>query len=73
VMRGFDDVKDPEILTTRPVRLELRRASRTAPFRSFIPAQLPGEIRLEDVAILNQVTLSEEIQKGRTIKLPDSR
>jgi hypothetical protein len=72
-MRGFGDVNDPDILATQPVRLKLERAPRTAPFRSFIPARLPNEIRPEDVAILNQATLNEEIQKGRTLKLPGSQ
>ena len=73
VMRGFGEVNDPAILATPPVRLKIERASRTAPFRSFIPARLPGEIRPEDVAILNPVTLNEEIQKGRALKLPGTQ
>jgi len=69
-MRGFGDLNDPGILNRQPVRLELERASRTASFRNFIPTRLPNDLRPEDLAILNQVSLGQEIQRGRILKLP---
>jgi predicted Zn-dependent protease len=69
-MLGFSRLTNPEMLNRQPVRLVFERASRTVPFRSLIPTRLPGEMRPEDVAIMNQVDLNEEIQRGRIIKIP---
>jgi predicted Zn-dependent protease len=69
-MRGFADVNDPEILRRQPVRLRLERAARTARFRDLIPTRLPNDMRPEDLAILNQVSLDQEIQRGRILKFP---
>ena len=70
VVRGFENLNDPELLSTQPVRLELQRAPRTAALRSLIPATLPNELRPEDVAILNQIALNEDVEEGRVLKLP---
>lgn len=70
-MRGFGDVDDPEVLRRQPVRLKLERAPRTAPFRSLIPTRLPNDMRPEDLATLNQVSLDQEIPRGRILKLPN--
>jgi predicted Zn-dependent protease len=69
-MAGFSEIKDSRMLQRQPARLDLLRVDRAAPFKSFIPATLPPETKPEDVAILNQVTLTEEIRAGRTVKLP---
>ncbi|MGH7824252.1 MAG: M48 family metalloprotease [Candidatus Binatia bacterium] len=69
-MRGFGDLKDPEILRRQPVRLEVERAPRAAPFRELIPTKLPRDMRPEDLAILNQVDLNEEIRSGTLLKIP---
>jgi len=70
VMSGFGELTDPEILRRQPVRLDVARAPRSAPFRNLIPTKLPGELRAEDIAIMNQVALNQQIEQGRPIKLP---
>lgn len=70
-MRGFGEVTDPEILRRQPLRLRVERAPRTAPFRELIPSKLSNDLRPEDLAILNQVALSEVVQQGAPIKVPD--
>jgi hypothetical protein len=52
--------------------LQLQRADRNAPFKTFVPPQLPQDMRPEDLAILNQVTLTQEIPRGTILKLPKS-
>lgn len=69
-MRGFDRLTDRRILNVQPTRTQVVPASRTAPFRSFVPNTLPREMTAEDLAILNQVELDETIQQGTLLKLP---
>ena len=71
-MRGFQRLTDSRILNVQPTRMRVVRASRTAPFRSFVPNRLPPSMTAEDLAILNQVELDETIQQGAWIKLPRS-
>jgi predicted Zn-dependent protease len=69
-MLGFGEIRDARMLQRQPVRLGLLRVDRAGPFRSFIPAKLPSEIKAEDLAILNQVALTQDIPSGRMLKLP---
>jgi hypothetical protein len=69
-MNGFGEVRDPRVLKRQPVRLALQRADRNGPFRAFVPRDLPPDMDPEDVAILNQVTLDQEIPRGTILKLP---
>jgi len=70
-MTGFDALRDEERLNVQPTRLDIRSASRTAPFRSFVEeAALPDDMTPEDLAIINQVDLGETIEEGRPLKLP---
>ena len=70
VMQGFGELTEPEILRRQPLRLKVERASRSAPFRSFIPSPLPADLGPEAIAIMNQVAINEQIEQGRTIKIP---
>jgi predicted Zn-dependent protease len=69
-MQGFSELDDPAILNRKPARLRIIRAPDSAPFRTFIPRDLPADIKPEDAAILNQVTLDERIERGRPLKIP---
>jgi predicted Zn-dependent protease len=69
-MNGFGEVRDSRVLRRQPVRLQVQPADRAAPFRAFVPRELPPDMRPEDVAILNQVTLDQEIPRGTFLKLP---
>lgn len=68
--KGFDDLNDASILNIQPARLNNYRVDRTAPFRSFLPDELPMDITPQEVAIANQVELDETIEAGTWIKVP---
>ena len=67
---GFNKLTDQSILNIQPARLHVFRANRTAPFKSFLPKNLPLSIKPKDVASANQVSLDETIQKGTWLKVP---
>ncbi len=69
VMRGFAPLQDPARLHVQPVKLVIRPAKRTAPFRALLPA-LPEPFTPEAVAIMNQVELDAIVQAGTPLKLP---
>jgi predicted Zn-dependent protease len=67
---SFQPVRDPRILQVEPVRLAIVAADTSAPFREFLPEQLPPGFDPLDLAILNQVELDEPIPQGKRLKLP---
>ncbi|MGM0505967.1 MAG: M48 family metalloprotease [Bacteroidota bacterium] len=70
IASSFRDLEDPELLSTRPVRLQVFRADRSGTLASFLPDELPMDIEHEDVAILNQMYLEDQVQSGQWIKIP---
>ncbi len=70
-MRGFSRLTDRSILNMEPARLAVRPAPRTAPFRTFVDeGALPPGMDAQELAIINQVELDEQIERGRELKLP---
>jgi len=67
---SFSELTDESILNIQPMRLQVRKADRTAPFVDFLPSELPMDAKKEDIAIINQVELDENIQAGQWIKIP---
>jgi predicted Zn-dependent protease len=72
-MQGFGEIQDSRILSRQPVRLALQPVTRPAPFRDVISRSLPAPFTAEDVAILNQVELNQEIDRGTIVKIPTAR
>jgi len=70
VENGFDQLYDGSILNIEPVRLDIVTVSRTAPFSSFLPNELPMDMQAIDIAIINQVEMDQTIQAGTVLKLP---
>jgi predicted Zn-dependent protease len=66
---AFQAVRDASKLQVEPVRLAIVAADKGAPFRTFIPAELPHGMTPLDLAILNQVELDEPIPQGKKLKL----
>jgi predicted Zn-dependent protease len=66
--RSFRPLTDSRILNVQPVRLDVQAAARTAPFRAFLPSNLPRGVTVEELAIANQTTLDATIQAGKRIK-----
>jgi predicted Zn-dependent protease len=69
-MRGFGEIQDARVLRREPVRLQLQAANRTAQFKAFVPSQLPPDMRVDDVAIMNQLALNDEVTQGKILKIP---
>lgn len=68
--RGFSELTDQRMLAVQPSRVQVVTADRTAPFTSFLPtSDVPG-MTPEDLAILNQVRLTDTIRAGQKIKVP---
>lgn len=70
VSNGFDRLTDSSILNIQPVRLELKKTTRSGSFSSFLPSNLPMNIEPLDIAIINQVQLDQNINAGSWIKIP---
>jgi predicted Zn-dependent protease len=67
---AFQSVSNPRILQVEPARIAIVTADKSAPFRSWLPAQMPAGLTPLDLAILNQVELDEPIPQGSKLKLP---
>lgn len=70
-MNGFDALQDSDKLNRQPKRIDIRPASRSDSFRSFIDkSTVPDDMSAKDLAIINQVQLDGSVAKGRPLKLP---
>jgi predicted Zn-dependent protease len=67
---SFNTLTDQARLNVQPSRIRIVSADRNAPFRDFIPSNLPMGMDAEDLAIINQVELDTQIQRGQRIKIP---
>ena len=68
---GFARLTDPEKLNIQPTRVQVESASRSGAFQTFVDeSQLPGDMTLDDLAIINQVFNDNIIEAGRLLKLP---
>lgn len=72
ISNGFSGITDSSRLSIQPTRINVIRADRTGPFRSFLPDEsvFPRGMDAEAFAILNQVDLDETITRGQRLKLP---
>jgi predicted Zn-dependent protease len=70
--RGFSELTDQRLLAVQPSRVQIVVADRTAPFTSFLPTSDAPGMTPEDLAILNQVKLTDAIRAGQKIKVPSS-
>lgn len=68
---SFTEVNDPAVLNIKPVRLRLVTVNKTATFSDLLPQKLPLNIEPLDIAILNQVELTDTIEAGTVIKIPE--
>ncbi|MBW3654979.1 MAG: M48 family metalloprotease [Gemmatimonadetes bacterium] len=69
VMESFGRLTDPAALAIQPARLRIVTASRSAPFRSLVPATLPRGMDAEDLALLNHLRVAAMVPPGRKLKL----
>lgn len=66
---GFSTLTNQAILNTQPSRIKIVDVERAAPFRTFIPSELPMGVDAEGLAIINQVQLDEVMPVGKLLKL----
>lgn len=72
VAAGFSPLRAPQIAGVQPTRLKVVRADRPAPFAAFVPTSLPPELKAEQVALLNQLSLDEPVPQGALLKIPET-
>lgn len=68
-MLGFAPLNDPAIVNVQPTRMAIRPADRSAPFEAFVPANLPEGFTITELAILNQLSVDEQVATGSRLKL----
>ena len=67
---GFNRVTNNSVLNIKPVTVSVRQLNRAAVFQDLLPSSLPMDIDPEEVAILNQVNLTDRLPAGTWIKIP---
>ena len=69
---SFDRLTNSQYLNRQPSRLEVLTVDRATTLESLLRGRtLPSGLTEEEVAIMNQTTLSETIPAGRAVKLPE--
>ena len=70
VLDGFRRLSDQSKINVSPTRVNVITTTRSGTFQSFLPNPLPRGVTADGLAILNQVTLDENIPRGAKLKLP---
>lgn len=69
--QSFRRLTESRYLNRQPTRVDVTRLSRSASIQSLISGKtLPEGVTAEDVAIMNEVNLTDQIPSGTTVKLP---
>ena len=69
--QSFRRLTDTRYLNREPTRVNVTRLSRNASIQSLISGRaLPEGLTAEDIAIMNGVSLTDQISSGTTVKLP---
>lgn len=72
VAGSFQEITNPQILNIQPYRIAISKAERSSTFQDLLPSQLPPGTDAHDWAIMNQVELDQNIERGQLLKLPAS-
>ncbi|MCH8569130.1 MAG: M48 family metalloprotease [Balneolales bacterium] len=67
---SFRTLTDQSVLNIQPVRIQVVTADRTGRFETFLPDEMPMGMSREEVAIMNQLELSEVVTRGQRLKIP---
>ena len=71
-LQSFERLTESRYLNRAPVRLDFTTTRRSASIQSLLSGRtLPTGLTAEEVAIMNQVTLTESIPSGTRVKLPE--
>ncbi len=70
-IESFARLTNQNYINRQPVRLDVVRVDRAAPFASFLSGRpTPDGLNTEGIAIMNQVQLNSNIPSGYQLKLP---
>ena len=70
-IQSFDNLTEARYLNRQPSRLDVTTLSRAGTIQSLLSGRtLPGGLTALDVAIMNEVTLTESLPSGTRVKLP---
>ncbi len=69
VMGSFDKVTDQGILNKQPERLDIKSVNQTASFSQVMTSFGMSNDRIEELAILNGMQQTDQVQKGMLIKV----
>ncbi len=68
---SFSRLTDSRYLNRQPSRLEITTPTRSTTLESLLRNRtIPSGLTAEEIAIMNQTTLSEPLASGRSVKLP---
>ena len=71
-IQSFARLTESRYLNRAPVRLDVTTVGRSASIQSLLSGRtLPVGLTAEEVAIMNQVTLTESLPSGTRVKLPE--
>jgi predicted Zn-dependent protease len=68
VAQGFRSVNDPSILNRQPERIRIKTVQRDATLREVLKSNNQADNRLDEIAILNGMELTDKVAKGTLIK-----
>ena len=67
-MQGFDNLTDKNKLTVKPERIKIQTVPATATVQQTFQKLGVAANRMDELAILNSMLLTETVQKGSLIK-----
>ena len=68
-MQGFAPLRDPAILGAQPSRITVSPLASPSVFRTLVPASGVAGFSASELAILNQISLEDQLPAGRLVKL----
>lgn len=68
-IKNFDRLTDPAKLNVKPQRIRISQVQRTGTLSEALKSMGVSAQEMEDIAFLNNLELSEQVQAGRKIKL----
>ncbi len=68
IFGNFRQVTDANVLNVRPFRVDVFQAPRTDEFRALVQANSSAGLGIEDLAIMNQRSTTDQVQAGTPLK-----
>jgi predicted Zn-dependent protease len=68
-MESFKELTDPSKLNKQPERIHIKEVPQNGSLRQAFRSLNVKEERMEEIATLNGMTLTENVQRGKLIKI----